>query len=115
MAVAVATWWISWESWANSVPFLGRLLSVFALGARCSKKKLLRDVGNNLPGDQKIWVRSKSAITHVGNMNTRLPAGDGEISGYGNDVDMVIATLRCHLNRETFDKSVVVSFLHVLL
>ena len=48
-------------------------------------------------------------------MNTRLTAGDGEISGYGNYVDMVIATLRCHLNRETFDKSVVVSFLHVLL
>ena len=60
-------------------------------------------------------MRSKSAISPVGNMNTRLPAGDGEISGYGNDVDMVIATLRCHLNRETFDKSVVVSFLHVLL
>ena len=39
-------------------------------------------------------MESKTAITHVGDMNTRLPAGDGEISGYGNDVDMVIATFK---------------------
>ena len=109
MAVAVATWWISWVSWANSVPFLGRLLSVFALGARCSKKKTSARCWKQ----PARWSKDMGGIEICYNTCWRYEHPfDGRWwrDIWLRNVDMVIATLRCHLNRETFDKSVVVFF-----